>query len=241
MLLAKEGMCMTFAEKLITLRAGRGWSQEKLAGELGVTRQAVSRWETGAGLPDALGLTALARVFDVDAEWLLNEAAAGEPEPRGARRARLRWFDWLALAIAPAAFAASRCLSATAAAYHYEHYMYPWYAICVVLLLGLAAFAAAWFAAALACRLMRMSGMGQRVRARLLIASAVILVLLALGDIFKFELFLWAVSLRRIALTYVWHQISETMVDIVFYHDVLYFIPGAMLSLAVCRTGCARI
>ena len=118
--------------------------------------------------------------------------------------------------------------------------MYPWYAICVVLLLGLAAFAAAWFAAALACRLMRMSGMGQRVRARLLIASAVILVLLALGDIFKFELFLWAVSLRRIALTYVWHQISETMVDIVFYHDVLYFIPGAMLSLAVCRTGCAR-
>ena len=38
---------MTFSEKLITLRAGRGWSQEKLAGELGVTRQAVGRWEKG--------------------------------------------------------------------------------------------------------------------------------------------------------------------------------------------------
>ena len=72
---------MTFSEKLITLRAGRGWSQEKLASELGVTRQAVGRWEKGAGLPDAVGLTNLARVFDVDAEWLLDETSA-EPEPR---------------------------------------------------------------------------------------------------------------------------------------------------------------
>ena len=48
---------MTFSEKLITLRAGRGWSQERLAEELGVTRQAVGRWEKGAGLPDAVGLT----------------------------------------------------------------------------------------------------------------------------------------------------------------------------------------
>ena len=44
---------MTFSEKLITLRAGRGWSQEKLAAELGVTRQAGGRWEKGAGPPGA--------------------------------------------------------------------------------------------------------------------------------------------------------------------------------------------
>lgn len=38
---------MTFSEKLITLRAGRGWSQEQLAQTLDVTRQAVGRWERG--------------------------------------------------------------------------------------------------------------------------------------------------------------------------------------------------
>lgn len=72
---------MTFPEKLITLRAGRGWSQEKLAGELGVTRQAVGRWERGECLPDAMGLTRLAQTFDVNPEWLLNESASGAPEP----------------------------------------------------------------------------------------------------------------------------------------------------------------
>lgn len=80
---------MTFSEKLITLRAGRGWSQERLAEELGVTRQAVGRWEKGAGLPDAVGLTRLAAVFDVAPEWLLDEAAPDKPEPRRRGRARL--------------------------------------------------------------------------------------------------------------------------------------------------------
>lgn len=90
---------MTFSEKLITLRAGRGWSQERLAEEMGVTRQAVGRWEKGAGLPDAVGLTRLAAVFDVAPEWLLDEAAPDKPEPRRRGRARLEWFDYLALAL----------------------------------------------------------------------------------------------------------------------------------------------
>lgn len=77
----REVRDMTFPEKLITLRAGRGWSQEKLAGELGVTRQAVGRWERGECLPDAMGLTRLAQTFDVNPEWLLDESASGAPEP----------------------------------------------------------------------------------------------------------------------------------------------------------------
>ena len=59
---------MTFSEKLITLRGGRGWTQGQLAEKLGVTRQTVSNWERALSLPDAVGLTALSRVFNVDAE-----------------------------------------------------------------------------------------------------------------------------------------------------------------------------
>ena len=38
---------MTFGEKLQLLRKGRGWSQERLAEEIPISRQAVSKWERG--------------------------------------------------------------------------------------------------------------------------------------------------------------------------------------------------
>ena len=43
---------MTFAEKLKSIRKQAGMSQEKLAEKLGVSRQAVTKWETDAGIPD---------------------------------------------------------------------------------------------------------------------------------------------------------------------------------------------
>ena len=46
----KEARTMTFGEKLHRLRKERGWSQEALAAEIGVSRQAVSRWELGGSL-----------------------------------------------------------------------------------------------------------------------------------------------------------------------------------------------
>ena len=38
---------MILAEKIMTLRKKNGWSQEELAGKLGVSRQSVSKWESG--------------------------------------------------------------------------------------------------------------------------------------------------------------------------------------------------
>ena len=69
---------MTFSEKLIRLRKGRGLSQEALAEALGVSRQAVSRWEQGAALPDGGKLLPCARYFGVSVDWLLDDARAWE-------------------------------------------------------------------------------------------------------------------------------------------------------------------
>ena len=141
---------MTFSEKLITLRAGRGWSQEKLAEALGVTRQAVGRWERGTSLPDALGLTGLARVFDVDAEWLVDDADAGAPKPRTARRAKLVWFDWVMIALVPISIAAYPLLSAWVQSVKGATYAVPaWYVWVAVPLGALRFISAGWSVAAL--------------------------------------------------------------------------------------------
>lgn len=48
----KEVTRMTFAEKLKSIRKKAGLSQEQLAEKLGVSRQAVTKWETETGIPD---------------------------------------------------------------------------------------------------------------------------------------------------------------------------------------------
>lgn len=73
---------MTFQEKLVTLRKGREMSQEELAEKLEVSRQAVSKWETGASLPDWDKLLALSTLFTVSADYLLREELT-EPVPIG--------------------------------------------------------------------------------------------------------------------------------------------------------------
>lgn len=64
---------MTFAEKLARLRKREGLSQEELAGKLGVSRQAISRWEMGTAMPDSPNLLKLSRLFRVSADYLLYD------------------------------------------------------------------------------------------------------------------------------------------------------------------------
>lgn len=68
---------MTFAEKLKSIRKQAGMSQEKLAEKLGVSRQAVTKWETDAGIPDIENIMAISALFDISIdELLLNERGA---------------------------------------------------------------------------------------------------------------------------------------------------------------------
>ena len=66
---------MTISTTIKEMRVERGWSQEQLAEKLGVSRQAVTKWETGAGAPDIENLAALARIFGVSMDELVFGAA----------------------------------------------------------------------------------------------------------------------------------------------------------------------
>ena len=63
---------MTFAEKLKSIRKQAGISQEKLAEKLGVSRQAVTKWETDAGIPDIENIKAISALFDISIDELLG-------------------------------------------------------------------------------------------------------------------------------------------------------------------------
>ena len=71
---------MTMGEKILSLRKARGWSQEELADRVGVTRQAVSRWESGQAKPDADKIIAICDLFGVSADYLLRDIS-GRAEP----------------------------------------------------------------------------------------------------------------------------------------------------------------
>lgn len=69
---------MTLSGKILYCRKKAGLSQEALAEKLGVSRQAVSKWETGEAVPELSKLVLLAAAFGVTTDWLLSES---EPEP----------------------------------------------------------------------------------------------------------------------------------------------------------------
>ena len=64
---------MIFADKIIQLRKERNWAQEELASQLGVSRQSISKWESGSSLPDLDKIIKLSQIFDVSTDYLLKE------------------------------------------------------------------------------------------------------------------------------------------------------------------------
>ena len=81
---------MKLPEKILYCRKRAGLSQEELAGRLGVSRQAVSKWETGEAQPELSKLAPLAAELGVSVDWLLSDAEPEEPraEPERAEEDR---------------------------------------------------------------------------------------------------------------------------------------------------------
>lgn len=83
---------MHLAEKILQCRKKAGLSQEALAERIGVSRQAVSKWETGEAMPELSTVVALANEFGVTTDWLLSDEeevpAAETPKPTPSRPGR---------------------------------------------------------------------------------------------------------------------------------------------------------
>ena len=69
-----------FGAYISRLRKERDMPQSKLADMLNVTRQAVSKWERGEGFPDISILCAVAEIFGVSVDTLINAGGASETE-----------------------------------------------------------------------------------------------------------------------------------------------------------------
>lgn len=64
---------MRLADKIILLRKQKGWSQEELAAQMDVSRQSVSKWESGASTPDIDKIILLSQIFGTTTDYLLKD------------------------------------------------------------------------------------------------------------------------------------------------------------------------
>lgn len=65
---------MNFSEKLLTLRKANDLTQEQLAEKLDVSRQSISKWESGQAAPDLDKIVAISAIFDVTTDYLLKSS-----------------------------------------------------------------------------------------------------------------------------------------------------------------------
>ena len=78
-------MNIEIANRLVQLRKEHGYSQETLAAALGLSRQAISKWERGESSPDLDNILELSRVYGITLDALLKgEAAVPSPETEAA-------------------------------------------------------------------------------------------------------------------------------------------------------------
>ncbi len=79
---------MTLGDKIRAARLEAGLAQDEMAGKLFVSRQAITKWENGKGVPDIGNLRRLARLLGVSVDYLLDDGEDAEAATRAARTDR---------------------------------------------------------------------------------------------------------------------------------------------------------
>jgi DNA-binding XRE family transcriptional regulator len=82
---------MILSEKIYRLRRERHISQEELAVQMNVSRQAVSKWESGQAIPDTNNIILLSQILNVSIDYLLREDAPVSVQLAQPQRKRSRW------------------------------------------------------------------------------------------------------------------------------------------------------
>lgn len=94
---------MNFGEKIMMFRKGKQMTQEQLADQLDVSRQAVSKWESGLSYPETEKLIELTRVFDCSLDYLLKDEVEVAKQSQDAQQTilepEMKKFDWSRLTI----------------------------------------------------------------------------------------------------------------------------------------------
>ena len=82
---------MSLGEKIGMLRREKYWSQEELADRMEVSRQSVSKWESGASIPDIDKIVKLSDLFGVSLDYLLRDGQERRPDSEGLEEGENPW------------------------------------------------------------------------------------------------------------------------------------------------------
>lgn len=94
---------MKLNEKLVSLRKEQRLTQVKVAEELDVSRQAISRWELGVTVPSTENLRCISKLYNVPIDYLVNDESDClvcckenlENSDNGENRRKRKWVVWL--------------------------------------------------------------------------------------------------------------------------------------------------
>lgn len=68
-------------QEILIQRSQKGWTQQKLAEQLGTTQRTIAAWESGSSTPRRAMLVKIAKAFDLPEDYFLNAPGAPAPEP----------------------------------------------------------------------------------------------------------------------------------------------------------------
>ena len=71
---------MKFCDKLVMRRKANNLSQEQLADRVGVSRQAISKWESGSSIPDMAKILELCKILNCNLEDLIDDGVSSSKE-----------------------------------------------------------------------------------------------------------------------------------------------------------------